>query len=69
MPINIIKYNILYYVLRTTTVHETKSFSRPRKKRTGDESIASENMLRAAGSKELNKFVCARALGQTSPDW
>jgi len=36
---------------------------------TSDEYIASENMLRAAGSKELNKFVCARALGQTSLDW
>jgi len=42
-----------------------------RKKRTGDddECIERENMLRAAKSIELNKFVCARALGKTSPDW
>jgi hypothetical protein len=44
MPINIINiYNIyIIYklcVLRTTTVHETKSFPRTRKKRTGEDEV------------------------------
>jgi len=50
-------------VLRTTTVQGKNRFLVHEKKFTGDdECIARENMLRAAGSIELNKFVCVRAL-------